>query len=217
MKRALNGFSLGALALAALLGAGSPALSQDKGSVNPKPLPPLANPGDPKTPAKQLFGRKTEPTDSAPRSIGFYSKGCLAGGEALPVNGDAWQVMRLSRNRNWGHPALIAVMERIARQAKIGQHVAHDALGFAGRVGLRVVEEVDAAIVSERDHVACLRSPDAIAERDPRAERKRREFEARRAEAAVFHREARCRQDFALCDRGMPTASPIEGHPERLA
>jgi penicillin-insensitive murein endopeptidase len=108
----------GALVCAALLSAGSLALSQDKGSVNPKPLPPLANPNDPKTPAKQLFGRKTEPTDSAPRSIGFYSKGCLAGGEALPVNGDAWQVMRLSRNRNWGHPALIAVLERIARQAK---------------------------------------------------------------------------------------------------
>ena len=37
-------------------------------------------------------------------SIGFYSKGCLAGAVALPINGATWQVMRLSRNRNWGHP-----------------------------------------------------------------------------------------------------------------
>ena len=29
--------------------------------MNPKPLPPLENPDDPKTPAKELFGRKTAP------------------------------------------------------------------------------------------------------------------------------------------------------------
>ena len=37
------------------------ALAQDKGSVNPKPLPPLANPNDPKLGAKELFGRKILP------------------------------------------------------------------------------------------------------------------------------------------------------------
>ena len=39
----------------------------------------------------------------------------LDGLEALPVNGETWQVMRLSRNRNWGHPNLIAFLERFAR------------------------------------------------------------------------------------------------------
>ena len=29
--------------------------------MNPKPLPPLEHPDDPKTPAKELFGRKTAP------------------------------------------------------------------------------------------------------------------------------------------------------------
>jgi penicillin-insensitive murein endopeptidase len=48
------------------------------------------------------------------RSIGFYTRGCLAGGVALPINGKTWQVMRLSRNRNWGHPDLVALMERLA-------------------------------------------------------------------------------------------------------
>ncbi|MBX9757653.1 MAG: penicillin-insensitive murein endopeptidase, partial [Beijerinckiaceae bacterium] len=88
------------LALWLIVAASAAAFAQDKGSVNPKPLPPLANPNDPATPAKDLFARRTQPADMAARSIGFYSRGCLAGGAALPIDGDAWQVMRLSRNRN---------------------------------------------------------------------------------------------------------------------
>ena len=86
------------LMCAALSGA---ALAQDKGSVDPKPLPPLANPNDPKLGAKELFGRKLLPAAMPPQVIGFYSKGCLAGAKPLPINGPTWQVMRLSRNRNW--------------------------------------------------------------------------------------------------------------------
>ena len=66
------------------------------------------------TPAKELFGSKAQPAPLAARSIGFYSHGCLAGATALPVNGKTWQVMRLSRNRNWGHPDLIAFLERFS-------------------------------------------------------------------------------------------------------
>jgi len=54
------------------------------------------------------------------RSIGFYTRGCLAGGVALPINGKTWQVMRLSRNRNWGTPALVEFLQRYsARVARI--------------------------------------------------------------------------------------------------
>jgi penicillin-insensitive murein endopeptidase len=68
-----------------------------------------------------LFGRKTEPLAGAPRSIGGYADGCLAGGVALPITGPSWQVMRLSRNRNWGNPALIEFLERLGNNArKIG-------------------------------------------------------------------------------------------------
>jgi penicillin-insensitive murein DD-endopeptidase len=95
-----------------------PAFAQDIGTVDPKPLPPLANPDAPTVPAKELFGRKPEPTRMTPRSIGFYANGCLAGGTALPINGPAWQVMRLSRNRNWGNPHLIAFLERLANKGK---------------------------------------------------------------------------------------------------
>lgn len=101
------------------------ARAQEKGTLRPKPLPPLAHPDDPALPAKQLFGRKLKPTAQAPQAIGFYAKGCLAGGAELPVNGSAWQVMRLSRNRNWGHPELVALVEKLAMKA-------HRAAGWPG-------------------------------------------------------------------------------------
>lgn len=68
-------------------------------------------------PAKFYFGAMKEPAPLKARSIGSYAKGCLAGAEALPINGDTWQVMRLSRNRNWGHPALIKFLEDLAHDA----------------------------------------------------------------------------------------------------
>jgi penicillin-insensitive murein DD-endopeptidase len=101
-KQAL--YTVPALPIATL--AATAVLGQDKGIVDPKPLPPLANPNDPKLGAKELFGRKTFPAPLATHSIGFYAKGCLAGAQALPINGETWQVMRLSRNRNWAHPDL---------------------------------------------------------------------------------------------------------------
>ena len=97
------------------------ARAQDRGTVDPKPLPPLANPNDPATPAKELFGRKPTPAPLQARAIGFYAKGCLAGGVALPINGKTWQVMRLSRNRMWGHPDLIKLLERVSEKGtKVG-------------------------------------------------------------------------------------------------
>jgi penicillin-insensitive murein endopeptidase len=110
-----------ALAALAIVAQAAPAAAQDKGTVNPEPLPPLANPNDVKVPAKELFARKPKPAALAARSIGFYARGCLAGAVALPVTGETWQVMRLSRNRNWGHPDLVRFLERLAEKApKIG-------------------------------------------------------------------------------------------------
>ena len=105
------------LLCAALMWLPQNAAAQDRGSVNPEPLPPLAHPEDPATPAKELFGRKTAPAKMDARTVGFYSKGCLAGGVALPINGATWQVMRLSRNRNWGHPNLVQFLEQLSAKA----------------------------------------------------------------------------------------------------
>jgi penicillin-insensitive murein DD-endopeptidase len=112
-------FLASALALWSLAGV---AFAQEKGTLEPVQLPPLAHPENPSTPAKQLFGRQIVPAALAARTIGFYSRGCLAGGQALPVNGPDWQVMRLSRNRNWGHPALIAFLERFAKKVPKVSH-----------------------------------------------------------------------------------------------
>lgn len=68
--------------------------------------------------AKFYFGTKKTAADLKPRAIGWYSKGCLAGGEKLPDIGPAWQSMRLSRNRQWGHPKLIKLVRRLAKEAK---------------------------------------------------------------------------------------------------
>jgi penicillin-insensitive murein DD-endopeptidase len=49
--------------------------------------------------------------------IGSYTKGCIAGAAQMPINGDTWQVMRLSRNRYWGHPETIALLQRLSVNA----------------------------------------------------------------------------------------------------
>ena len=104
------------------------ALAQDKGALEPKPLPPLDNPNDPKLAAKELYARKRLPAAMPVQVIGAYNKGCIAGAEKMPITGDTWQVMRLSRNRNFGHPGMVALLkrlsekahkERIGRQAKL--------------------------------------------------------------------------------------------------
>ena len=103
-------------ALAFVLAAAA-AGAQDVGTLDPKPLPPLAHPGDPRNAAKQVFGRELTPSEAQTRSIGFYSHGCLAGAQALPLDGDTWRVMRISRNRYWGNPETIAFIERFSRKA----------------------------------------------------------------------------------------------------
>lgn len=78
------------------------------------PPPAAADP----TPAKKLFGAVKSPAPLAARAIGTYARGCLAGAKPLAVDGPTWQAMRLSRNRRWGHPDLIALMEKFASEVK---------------------------------------------------------------------------------------------------
>ncbi len=89
--------ALGLIALTAPLSAQTPA---------PPPAPTAS--------ARELFGRAATAAPLAARAIGTYIRGCLSGAVALPVDGKTWQVMRLSRNRNWGHPRLVQFLERFA-------------------------------------------------------------------------------------------------------
>src|SRR5262249_19262659 len=90
------------------------------GSLPPELLPPLQH-TEASTPAREFFARKPTPFPGPAHSIGGYSDGCLAGGAALPITGPSWQVMRVSRNRNWGSPHLVQFIKRFAGHAeKIG-------------------------------------------------------------------------------------------------
>jgi penicillin-insensitive murein endopeptidase len=86
------------LMILAMLGATAPAGAQNR-------------------PAKELFGAAAVSADLPPEPIGFYSRGCMAGGVALRPDGPYWQAMRLSRNRQWGLPVLVDFLEKLAEDA----------------------------------------------------------------------------------------------------
>jgi len=98
------------------------AIAQTPATAAPAPLPPqkpaMNEQEKEKTlSAKELFGAAQLPSIGKAMAIGYYPRGCLAGGVELPINGPNWQVMRLSRNRNWGHPSLINFVEKFASLA----------------------------------------------------------------------------------------------------
>ena len=68
-------------------------------------------------PAKDLFAARKLPSVGRAMAIGYYPRGCLQGAVELPTTGPTWQVMRLSRNRNWGHPELVKFLEHFAPRA----------------------------------------------------------------------------------------------------
>ena len=92
----------------------------------PTPLPPekpeiSKKDKDKGVPAKFLFASKKLPSAGKSQAIGYYPRGCLQGAVELPINGPTWQVMRLSRNRMWGHPELIRMLERLSEKgSKVG-------------------------------------------------------------------------------------------------
>jgi penicillin-insensitive murein DD-endopeptidase len=59
-----------------------------------------------------------KPAPGRPRVIGSPALGCIAGAQALAPDGSGWQAIRLSRNRNWGHPALLALVQDLAGAAR---------------------------------------------------------------------------------------------------
>lgn len=69
---------------------------------------------DPTALAKSLFGAKRTGSTQTAEPYGGYAKGCLAGGVQLSETGPTWQAMRLSRNRNWGHPTTIDYIKRLS-------------------------------------------------------------------------------------------------------
>jgi penicillin-insensitive murein endopeptidase len=73
------------------------------------------------------------PVSGAPQSIGGFANGCIIGAQALPLDAPAYQVMRQDQRRYYGHPDLIAFIERLStrtRQLHLGQVLIGD-MGMA--------------------------------------------------------------------------------------
>jgi penicillin-insensitive murein endopeptidase len=68
--------------------------------------------------AKKAFGAVKESVAEVPRAIGRYERGCVAGAQKIAASGPGWQTVRLSRNRFWGHPVLIAYIQRLASDVR---------------------------------------------------------------------------------------------------
>lgn len=82
----------------------------------PSPVVSTQNTNDTRI-AKEVFGYIPEASSQRPEPVGFYSRGCQAGGVQLAETGPTWQAMRLSRNRNWGQPELIDFAQDLSRFA----------------------------------------------------------------------------------------------------
>ncbi len=57
--------------------------------------------------AANSWSHVTTPNHAPPEVIGSPAAGCVSGAVILPPTGVGYQVMRLSRHRNYGHPSLI--------------------------------------------------------------------------------------------------------------
>lgn len=68
-------------------------------------------------PARELFGYVPDASEGRGQALGGYARGCLAGAAQLPETGPTWQAMRLSRNRNWAHPAMVEFLQDLSRFA----------------------------------------------------------------------------------------------------
>ncbi len=67
--------------------------------------------------ARKLFGAATQPSEQPMAPVGSYANGCLCGAKRMPADGPHWQVMRLSRNRFWGHSTLVEYLEQLSERA----------------------------------------------------------------------------------------------------
>lgn len=66
----------------------------------------------------EVWGAVPGPSPGPPRVVGSHTLGCIAGAVALPPEGPGWQVVRASRSRFWGHPALVGFVRDFAGRAR---------------------------------------------------------------------------------------------------
>jgi penicillin-insensitive murein endopeptidase len=79
-----------------------------------------------------LWNAQRAPAPGPAQAIGGYSGGCVQGAVALPTSGPGWELLHLGRHRNFGHPALVAYIERFAAAAR-KQHLGTVVVGDLGQ------------------------------------------------------------------------------------
>ncbi len=104
LTRTLFAASLSVLALGACVSSVDPVVSRSQTSGS-------------QLNASQALGAHRTGTTAPAQSYGTYARGCADGLVQLPETGATWQAMRLSRNRNWGHPEMIAYLQDLSRDA----------------------------------------------------------------------------------------------------
>ena len=70
-----------------------------------------------------MFAKVKKPAGTPPAIHGSYARGCIEGAGALSLQHEGYTVMRPSRNRFYGHPALLALIERAAAGAPKETHL----------------------------------------------------------------------------------------------
>ncbi|MBN6067700.1 penicillin-insensitive murein endopeptidase [Aggregatibacter actinomycetemcomitans] len=66
----------------------------------------------------QQIKRPIPAEDGKSQAIGSYSNGCIIGAQPLPYKGDGYQVIRMNKNRYYGHPDMISYLQRLGQRAK---------------------------------------------------------------------------------------------------
>ncbi|MFZ1874934.1 MAG: penicillin-insensitive murein endopeptidase [Chania sp.] len=57
------------------------------------------------------------PVAGSPQAIGGFSNGCIVGAQPLPLSSPSYQVMRTDQRRYFGHPDLLAFIQRLSDKA----------------------------------------------------------------------------------------------------
>ena len=66
----------------------------------------------------QQIKRPIPAEDGRPQPIGSYTNGCLIGAQPLPYKGVGYQVIRMNKNRYYGHPDMIRYLQRLGQRVK---------------------------------------------------------------------------------------------------
>jgi penicillin-insensitive murein endopeptidase len=64
------------------------------------------------------WSRAEYPAAGPSRVVGGVAHGCLFGAAELPPDGPGYEAIRLSRHRNFGHPDLVAYLQRLGHRAE---------------------------------------------------------------------------------------------------